>query len=174
MHNRTSQRIQCFCLLFPGPPFPLFHDITKNLIFQRVQCMFSLSKNSVYYIEIINNKARHNLINVKYRQMAFQSARWRCSWEFFGNPLVKRKWCTAAGGRQPTNEICCRTKKLSNRKNKVFDVKFLVKTFGMNKKDHKMAVNAGQTLNHGLLAARHSIAGQGFSNGCLQGYNRSQ
>ena len=66
------------------------------------------------------------------------------------------------------------TKKLSNRKNKVFDVKFLVKTFGMNKKDHRMAVNAGQTLNHGLLAARHSIAGQGFSNGCLQGYNRSQ
>ena len=31
-------------------------------------------------IEIINNKARHNLINVKYCQMA----RWCCSQEFFG------------------------------------------------------------------------------------------
>ena len=52
---------------------------------------------------------------------------------------------------------------MSNRKNKVFDVKFLVKTFGVNKKDHRIAVNAGQTLNHGLLAIRHSIAGQGLA-----------
>ena len=44
-----------------------------------------------FSIEIINNKARLNLINVKYCQMAFRLARWRCSWEFFGNPLVKRK-----------------------------------------------------------------------------------
>ena len=55
-------------------------------------------------IEIINNKARHNLININYRQMAFQSARWRCSWEFFGNPLVKQKWCTATRGR--LHEVC--------------------------------------------------------------------
>ena len=38
-----------------------------------------------------------------------------------------------------------------------------MKTFGVNKKDHRIAVNAGQTLNHGLLAARHSIAGQGLA-----------
>ena len=38
-----------------------------------------------------------------------------------------------------------------------------MKTFGVNKKDQRMAVNAGQTLNDGLLAARHSIAGQGLA-----------
>ena len=35
-------------------------------------------------IEIINNKARHILINVNYRQMAFWSARWH--WSFLGTP----------------------------------------------------------------------------------------
>ena len=57
------------------------------------------------FIEIINNIARHNLIDAKYSQMAFRSARWRCSWEFFGNPLIKRKWCNTTRGRQPTKYI---------------------------------------------------------------------
>ena len=38
-------------------------------------------------IEIINNKARHNPINVKYvLSNGFLIGRWRCSWEFLGTP----------------------------------------------------------------------------------------
>ena len=68
--------------------YPTIHDFTVTDIIQIT-------------IEVINIKARHNLINVKYCQMAFQSTRRRCRREFFGNSLVKQKWCTVARGRQP-------------------------------------------------------------------------
>ena len=57
-------------------------------------------------IEIINNKARHNLINVKYRQMAFRSARWHCSREFFWEPLGQTK-VMHSHQRETTHDICC-------------------------------------------------------------------
>ena len=38
------------------------------------------------HIDKINNIPRYNLINTKYRQMAFRSTRWRCSRVLFGNP----------------------------------------------------------------------------------------
>ena len=37
--------------------------------------------NLLMGIDRINNMQIH----AKYRQTAFQSARWRCGWEFFGN-----------------------------------------------------------------------------------------
>ena len=83
-----------------------FHNHTSIISRKFLDKLLHDMMISIFFlIEIINNKARHNLINVKYRQMAFRSARWRCSWEFFGNPLVKRKWCTAARGRQPTKFV---------------------------------------------------------------------
>ena len=80
----------------------VFHVHVLNFTF--IYQFYSRITNFIYLIEIINNKARHNLINVKYHQMAFRLARWCCSWEFFGNPLVKRKWCTATRGR--LHEVC--------------------------------------------------------------------
>ena len=43
-----------------------------------------------YSIEIINNKARHNLINVKYHQMVFRSAAGAVV-ESFWKPLGQTK-----------------------------------------------------------------------------------
>ena len=88
MHNRTSQRIQCFCLLFPGPVFPLFHDITKNLIFQRVQCMFSLSKNSVYWDNKQQSQAQSD--QCKIPSDGVPIGRWRCNWQFFRTPWLNK------------------------------------------------------------------------------------
>ena len=44
------------------------------------------SYNSSALIDKINNIARHNLIDTKYHQMVFRSARWHCSCGLFGNP----------------------------------------------------------------------------------------
>ena len=49
-------------------------------------------------IEIKNNKARHNLSNVKYRQMAFRLVDGAVLGVFW-NSLVKQKLCTATRGR---------------------------------------------------------------------------
>ena len=54
-------------------------------------------------IEIINNKARHNLINVKYHQMAFQSARWRWSGSFLGTPWSNESDAQPPEGDNPRN-----------------------------------------------------------------------
>ena len=44
-------------------------------------------------IDKINNIARYNLIDTKYRQMVFRSARWRCSCLLFGKPWSnKSEW----------------------------------------------------------------------------------
>ena len=44
-------------------------------------------------IDKINNIARYNLIDTKYRQMVFKSARWHCSRALFGNPWSnKSEW----------------------------------------------------------------------------------
>ena len=104
--------------------FTFFHELYKSvassfrefsnqlfdiMIFTTEQCKGNWilidNTNDCFLIEIINNIARHNLINAKYRQMVFRSARWHCSREFFGNPLVKRKWCKSARGRQPTKFV---------------------------------------------------------------------
>jgi hypothetical protein len=71
----------------------------------------------IFWIEIINNKARHTLINAKYRQMAFRLARWRCTWEFFKDPMVKQInahtqpleiFCLAAGFEKQIISWCWR------------------------------------------------------------------
>ena len=54
-------------------------------------------------IEIKNNKARHNLSNLKYRQMEFRSVDGAVVGTFW-SPLVKQKWCTATRGR--LHEVC--------------------------------------------------------------------
>jgi hypothetical protein len=53
--------------------YPTIHDFTVTDIIQIT-------------IEVINIKARHNLINVKYRQMAFRSARSALVGSFLGIP----------------------------------------------------------------------------------------
>ena len=60
-----------------------------NLIFFQFLSKLSSAASWVSWrnvIEIINNKARHNLINVKYRQMAFRSARSALVGSFLGIP----------------------------------------------------------------------------------------
>ena len=59
-------------------------------------------KSDLDYIEIINNKARHNLINAK--------CRWRSDWLdgawSFGEPLDQTK-VMQIRQRETTHEICC-------------------------------------------------------------------
>ena len=44
-------------------------------------------------IDKMNNIVRYNLNDTKYRQMAFQLARWRCSCGLFGNTWSnKSEW----------------------------------------------------------------------------------
>ena len=64
----------------------------------KMSLLFFLKKRKEMYlilviqntIKIKNNKARHNLSNVKYRQMAFQSVDGAVVGSFL-NPLVKQK-----------------------------------------------------------------------------------
>ena len=58
----------------------------------------------VRLIDKINNIARYNLIDTKYRQMAFQLARWCCSRALFGNLWSnKSEWWLPEGDNNPWN-----------------------------------------------------------------------
>ena len=64
----------------------------------------SCQKSSRWAIyKIVNNKARYNLIDTKYSQMAFQLARWRCSRALFGNPWSNKSEWWPPEGDNPWN-----------------------------------------------------------------------
>ena len=55
-------------------PVSIFAKVLTDTDQTKLESTFSLSVSTyLIYVEIKNNKARHNLSNVKYRQMAFQS-----------------------------------------------------------------------------------------------------
>ena len=78
--------------------FFYFNQVTNSFVF-----FVKLSRHKFTNIEIINKKLRHNEINVKYCQMTFPSARWRCSWEFLGTPWSNETDAQPPEGDNPLN-----------------------------------------------------------------------
>ena len=50
-------------------------------------CIFMTQKREKIGFQNTIDEINNNCIKAKYRLMAFRLARWRCSWEFFGNFL---------------------------------------------------------------------------------------
>ena len=80
-----------------GSFFPCYYFLEK--------CLPSVLQST---IEMINNKAMHNLINVKYSKMAFRSARWCCSREFMGTPWSNKSDAQPPEGDNPQNLLFSR------------------------------------------------------------------
>ena len=62
-----------------------------------------LSQADKSIIDKINNIARYNFIDTKYHQMAFRSARWRCSHVLFGSPWSNKSEWWPPEGDNPLN-----------------------------------------------------------------------
>jgi hypothetical protein len=89
-------------------------QILPNLFFNFLVVVGSEFEKSLagckeFNVDMINNIARYNLIDTKYRQMAFRSARWCCSRALFGQTKV-----SGDRQRETTHEICCLAAELSN------------------------------------------------------------
>ena len=66
--------------------------------YQSICLSYFKSDSRTTYIDKINNIVRCNLIDTKYHQMGFRSARWRCSHALFGNPWsMKSEWWPQKG-----------------------------------------------------------------------------
>ena len=65
--------------------------ITDSGLFQSGLILQAGRKRSDKGSHIAQLTKKNNWINAKYRQIAFQLARWGCSRAFFSEPLVKQK-----------------------------------------------------------------------------------
>ena len=86
--------------------WPIWNRSPRSMPKQAVQwvvCSTFGPKYLCWRIEIINNIARHNLIDAKYHQMAFRSARWRCSRALFGSPWSNKSEWWPPEGDNPWN-----------------------------------------------------------------------
>ena len=87
-------------------PVSIFAKVLTDTDQTKLESTFSLSVSTyLIYVEIKNNKARHNLINVKYHQMAFQSVDGAVVGSFL-EPLGQTK-VMRSRQRETTHEICC-------------------------------------------------------------------
>ena len=82
------------------PPFP----VCKVQIFWEGQKFWKIFYILCFdIIDNINNIARYNLSDKKYRQMVFRSARWSCSRAMFGNPWSNKSEWWLPEGDNPWN-----------------------------------------------------------------------
>ena len=77
--------------------FSLVSDFVHNVESRSKVC------SSFTTIDKMNNIARYNLIDTKYRQMEFRSARWRCSRALFGNTWSNKSEWWLPEGENPWN-----------------------------------------------------------------------